>query len=145
MLAAWAMAFGTTYETLLEKVGGHGLEPVGGPDSPPRGWHSQEFVRVGLDYGFNVSHIVRIPTLLNTDGSERKLFSLVKAFDEDIKNEHHRGVLLLNPSFPGRARHAVAFFAGTIFDPSGNTYLYDDLVQGRQLICRPAEAFLVTP
>lgn len=140
MLCAWAMALGTTYEWMLDKVGAHGLEEH--PEQPGviRGWHSQEFVKVAWNAGYFPTHFQKVPVLRYPNGFESAVVSLVSTFEEALR--HELGVMLLQPVAGRGPAHAVAFDRGLIYDPARpRPYGYIEL---KQTHWRPTDLFVVT-
>lgn len=135
---SFAMAINRSFDEFVEEVGHDGSEVIFPWLPEPmcrRGFHIQECIRVAVKHDFSVTPIELIPAIAPAPSPEcpipspdvrqipvlygPTLNTNFTYFEQHIRYE--RGVIT---GVGRQCLHAVAFDAGTIFDPEGITYPY---------------------
>ena len=126
---AWAMALNIPVRELIERVGHDGSEIVHpGKNMPFRGFHSQEMIKIALEFGYTATPIELAPVLCQGNQASDGYVNVYHGSDMDSNWKFfeefltHKGVL--EAKTDRGYGHSLAYEGGFLYDPDGEQYSY---------------------
>jgi hypothetical protein len=124
---SFAMAYELPLEEVIQHIGHDGSEiihPGLAESYKRRGFHPQELIEVGIDYGFHVTMIEPLPILTTVYGKQILIRGMNEAKIKMGKLFRKFNGVLTGKTMEGRP-HAVCWKDQRILDPNGQTYGID--------------------
>lgn len=123
LVTSFAMAYRVPVESLITEIGHDGSERVANLPDPQgrRGYHIQECISVGIDFGWTITPFELCPVSL-VGPHQVPIGVRSPMFNRLLRSTV--GVMTCRTKFGNH--HAVAYEDGTIYDPDGHIGNFED-------------------